>query len=104
LCGEFIQTLRFAAITSVTMQPIAWRMVFLLLPAHEDVVMAYRSGSFALTPPSIPIFIISLILAIVAFLMRYAGLSIPVIRAQYVFDILAIAYLVMLAGVLLRRL
>jgi len=66
--------------------------------------MAYRSGSFALTPPSIPIFIISLILAVIAFLMRYAGLSIPVIRAQYVFDILAIAYLVMLAGVLLRRL
>jgi hypothetical protein len=74
------------------------------LPAHEDIVMAYRHGSFALTPPSIVVFIISLVLAVVAFLMRYAGLSIPMIRAQYVFDILAIAYLVMLAGVLLRRL
>jgi hypothetical protein len=36
--------------------------------------------------------------------MRYAGLSIPVIRAQHVFDVLAIAYIVMLVGVLVRRL
>ena len=66
--------------------------------------MPYRRGSFALTPPSIPIFIVSLVLAIIAFLMRYAGLSIPVIRAQYVFDVLAIAYVLILVGVLLRRL
>jgi hypothetical protein len=66
--------------------------------------MPYRRGSFALTPPSIPVFIISLVLAIIAFLMRYAGLSIPVIRAQHVFDVLAIAYIVMLVGVLVRRL
>jgi hypothetical protein len=36
--------------------------------------------------------------------MRYAGLSIPGVRAQYVFDMLAIAYVVLLAGVLVRRL
>ena len=66
--------------------------------------MAYRRGSFALTPPSIPVFIISLILAIVAFLIRYAGLSMPVIKATHVFDVLAIAYVVLLVGVLLRRL
>jgi len=66
--------------------------------------MPYRRGSFALTPPSIPIFVVSLVLAIIAFLMRYAGLSIPVIRAQYVFDVLAIAYVLILVGVLLRRL
>ena len=66
--------------------------------------MPYRRGSFALTPPSIPVFIISLILAIVAFLIRYAGLSMPVIKATHVFDVLAIAYVVLLVGVLLRRL
>jgi hypothetical protein len=66
--------------------------------------MPYRRGSFALTPPSIPIFVVSLVLAIIAFLMRYAGLSIPIIRAQYVFDVLAIAYVLLLIGVLLRRL
>jgi hypothetical protein len=75
-------------------------------PSHRSrgLLMPYRRGSFALTPPSIPVFIISLVLAIVAFLMRYAGLSIPVIRAQHVFDVLAIAYIVMLVGVLVRRL
>lgn len=66
--------------------------------------MPYRRGSFALTPPSIAVFIVSLILAIIAFLMRYAGLSIPVLRPQYVFDVLAIAYILMLVGVLVRRL
>jgi hypothetical protein len=51
-----------------------------------------------------PVFLISLVLAVIALLMRYAGLSIPGVRAQYVFDILAIAYIVLLAGVLVRRL
>jgi len=48
--------------------------------------MAFRRGGFALTPPSVWIFAISLILAIIAILIRYAGVRIP-----------------MLAGVLFRR-
>ena len=66
--------------------------------------MPYRRGSFALTPPSIPIFVISLILAVIALLVRYAGVSIPLINASRVFDVLAIAYVIMLIGVLVRRL
>lgn len=65
--------------------------------------MAFRRGGFALTPPSLIIFAISLILAILALLLRYAGLRIPIISPARVFDVLAIAYLLLLAGVLFRR-
>jgi hypothetical protein len=66
--------------------------------------MPYRRGSFALTPPSIWIFGISLVLAIIAMLVRYAGVKIPIVNAARVFDVLVIAYLLLLAGVLFRRL
>ena len=65
--------------------------------------MPYRRGGFALTPPSMAVFIISLLLAILAFLVRYAGVSIPIIN-PHVFNVLAIAYVVLLIGVLVRRL
>jgi len=64
----------------------------------------YRHGYFALTPPSVPVFVISLVLAIVAMLIRYGGVSIPIINASHIFDVLVIAYIVMLIGVLVRRL
>lgn len=66
--------------------------------------MAYRRGGFALTPPSLIIFVISLILAVVALLMRYAGLAIPAVGPANVFHILAIAYLLLVAGVVFRGL
>jgi hypothetical protein len=66
--------------------------------------MPYRRGGFALTPPSMAIFLISLVLAILAFLVRYVGVSIPIINAPRVFDVLAIAYVVLVIGVLVRRL
>lgn len=50
------------------------------------------------------VFAISVILAILALLVRYAGLSIPVIGGARVFDVLAIAYLLLAAGVLFRQL
>jgi CHASE2 domain-containing sensor protein len=65
--------------------------------------MAYRRGSFALTPPSIWIFAISVILAVIAMLVRYAGINVPIVSAARVFDVLVIAYLLLLAGVLFRR-
>jgi hypothetical protein len=68
------------------------------------MIMPYRRGSFALTPPSIPIFVASLVLAIVALLVRYGGVSIPIISGSRVFDVLVIAYILMLVGVLVRRL
>jgi uncharacterized membrane protein YeaQ/YmgE (transglycosylase-associated protein family) len=61
-------------------------------------------GRFHLTPPTFPIFILSLVLAVVALLVHYVGLKIPIITAANVFDVLAIAYVVLLAGVLFRGL
>ena len=61
-------------------------------------------GRFYLTPPTIPIFIISLLLAAVALLAHYAGIRMPIITPARVVDVLAVAYLVLLAGVLFRGL
>jgi hypothetical protein len=66
--------------------------------------MPYRRGSFALTPPSIWIFAISLVLAIIVMLVRYAGVRVPLVNPARVFDILVIAYLLLVAGVVFRRL
>ena len=65
--------------------------------------MPYRRGGFALTPPSLVIFLISLVLAAIALLVRYAHVSVPIISSSRVFDVLAIAYVVLLIGVLFRR-
>ena len=64
--------------------------------------MPFRRASFALTPPSMPIFLISLALALLALVVHYAGVRIPIITPARAFDVLSIAYVVMLAGVLLR--
>ena len=65
--------------------------------------MPYRRGGFALTPPSVFIFLVSLALALLAMLVRYAHAPVPIINASHVFDILAIAYVVLTIGVLFRR-
>jgi hypothetical protein len=65
--------------------------------------MPYRRGGFALTPPSLAIFVISVVLAAITFLIHYAHVSIPIISSSRVFDVLAIAYVVLLVGVLFRR-
>ena len=65
--------------------------------------MPFRRGGFALTPPSVVIFVISIVLAILAMLVRYAHVSVPIINASRVFDVLAIAYVLLAAGVLIRR-
>ena len=65
--------------------------------------MPYRRGGFALTPPSLFIFLISLALALVAMLMRYMHAPVPIINTSHVFDLLAIAYVVLTIGVLFRR-
>ena len=49
---------------------------------------------FYLTLPSVPIFIISLLLAVVALLAHYVGIRIPLIAAARVFDVLAVGALV----------
>ena len=64
--------------------------------------MAFRRGGFELTPPSFVAFIISVILALVAVLMHYAHVSIPMIGSAHVFDVLTIGYVVLLIGVLFK--
>jgi hypothetical protein len=64
--------------------------------------MPYRRGSFALTPPSMMIFVIALVLALVAMLAHYTHASVPLITGAHAFDALAIAYVVLTIGVLFR--
>jgi hypothetical protein len=64
--------------------------------------MPYRRGGFALTPPSIPVFVIALILAVIALLVHYAHVAIPLVTAARAFDVLAVAFIIMLVGVLFR--
>lgn len=65
---------------------------------------AYRRSTswFVLTPPSVAFFLISVVLALVAFFVHYAGVHISIINASRVFDVLAIAYVVLVVGVLFR--
>jgi len=65
--------------------------------------MAFRRGGFALTPPSFIVFAISIILAVLALLAAYARVRIPWISG-HALDTLAIAYLLLAAGVVFRRL
>jgi hypothetical protein len=64
--------------------------------------MPYRRGGFALTPPSFVVFVISLVLAVLAMLVHYGHMSLPIVAASNVFDVLSIAYVVLTIGVLLR--
>jgi len=58
-------------------------------------------AAYWLTPPTKLTFILSLILVILALLVRYAHVAIPVVGA-HVFETLLIGYLVLLAGNLFR--
>jgi hypothetical protein len=59
--------------------------------------------AYWLTPPTRLTFIVSVVLAILALLVHYGHVSIPVVSA-YVFETLLIGYLVLLAGNLFRGL
>jgi hypothetical protein len=65
--------------------------------------MAFRRGGFALTPPSMLLFVISLVCSVISLLIYYRLVQIPVINPRYVYELLLIGYLVLLAGVLFRR-
>ena len=56
-----------------------------------------------LTPPTKLTFIVSVVLVILALLVRYAHVSVPVVSA-HVFETLLIGYLVLLVGNLFRGL
>lgn len=65
--------------------------------------MAYRRGGFALTPPSMLVFIVSIVFAIVSILIYYRIVAIPIINPRYVYELLLIGYVVLLIGVIFRR-
>jgi hypothetical protein len=65
--------------------------------------MAYRRGSFALTPPSMLFFVISVVFAVLSLLIYYRVVQIPIINPRYVYELLLIGYLVLLIGVTFRR-
>jgi len=54
-----------------------------------------------LTPPTQAVFFISVLLALLALLVRYAGVAIPVV-SEYTFETLLLAFLLLLAGNLFR--
>jgi len=64
--------------------------------------MPFRRSGFVLTPPSVVIFVISLILAALALLVHYGHVSVPIVSAARAFDVLAIAYVALMVGVLFR--
>ena len=57
--------------------------------------------AYWLTPPSRAVFVISLFLAILALLVRYAGVAIPVV-SNYTFETLLTAFLLLLMGNLFK--
>ena len=60
-------------------------------------------AAYWFTPPTRLTFIVSVVLVILALLVRYAHVSIPVVSA-HVFETLLIGYLVLLVGNLFRGL
>lgn len=54
-------------------------------------------AQYWLTPPSRAVFIISVFLALLALLVRYAHVHIPVV-STYTFETLLLAFLLLLAG------
>jgi hypothetical protein len=63
--------------------------------------MAARRVGLPLTAPSLPLFAIAVVLAVLAMLVQYGGIDIPVI-SKHVFSTLAVAFAILTAGVLLR--
>ncbi|MFQ5626386.1 MAG: hypothetical protein ACE5FM_07010 [Methyloligellaceae bacterium] len=60
-----------------------------------------------LTPPSFPIFLISLIMVILVIAAKYFGVAIPVLTPivqRSMFEVLLVAYALLFIGVVFRRL
>lgn len=71
--------------------------------AYDRDPVVGRGYYAILTPPSLPLFVIAVVLAGAAMLFRYAGVDVPIVTSSNAFDILAIAFAILTAGVLLPR-
>lgn len=70
----------------------------------RDPVIGGRGGVYGyLTPPSFIVFVVSAVIAAAALLVRYAHVDVPIVTSSNVFDALAIAYAILVVGVLLPR-
>jgi hypothetical protein len=69
---------------------------------HEGTAMPYTRPirRFYLTPPAVPTFVISVLLAVLALLAVYG--NVPQLHSIGGFTLLLIAYVVLLVGTLLR--
>ena len=56
-----------------------------------------------LTPPTQAVFFLSVLLALLALLVKYAGVAIPVV-SNYTFETLLVGFLLLIAGNLFRGL
>jgi hypothetical protein len=65
--------------------------------------MAFRRGGLALTPPSMLIFIISVVCAVISLLIYYRVVQIAIINPRYVYELLLIGYALLAIGVVFRR-
>jgi hypothetical protein len=92
-----------ATLASLGSCPLLQPCLICRTSSKEEISMPFRRGGFALTPPSVVVFVISLILAVLAFLVHYGHMSVPIINASRVFDVLTVAYIVLMVGVLFRR-
>jgi hypothetical protein len=81
-------------------EPVEFRLTG--AATNRTTNMGYRRGGFVLTPPSLMIFVIALILALFAMVVHYTHVAIPMVSASRAFDALAIAYVVLTIGVLFR--
>ena len=63
--------------------------------------MAYRRAGLQLTAPSVPLFVIALVLAVLAWAAHYFGVAIPVVSERPT-DVLTAAFVIMTAGVVMR--
>jgi hypothetical protein len=72
-----------------------------IFEATEAAMPYARARRFFLTPPSVPIFFISVLLALLAVLVTYGYVS--AIRSSYAFAVLLIGYLLLVIGCLFRR-
>ena len=93
-----------ATIIVATIGAVVLLLILSLLGRGGGRYFRGRGGGFPLTPPSFLVFVISLVLAIIALLVHYTTLRIPIVTPANAFDVLAIAYAVLLAGVVFRGL
>jgi hypothetical protein len=69
--------------------------------AMEATMPYARARRFFLTPPSVPVFFVSILLAILALLVTYGYVT--AIRPSYAFMVLLIGYALLMIGCLFRR-